>query len=421
MKQFIRNSLLILSPYVLVAIICGLFFGHFLIFLLLALLVFITGQLIQQYHLKKWSVDQSISPPSLGLNRLWKNIYFLLETQLNSKPEVSELPVAELRDNTKGNYGLVLLKDNQIDWLNQPAGTLLKLDATRDLGVDIEHSLREPRFLDALTEKHYGQEIVLDTWHPPIAICLLPYGPHYLCMLVRDISHHVAIKNTNRELVANVAHELRSPLTVIQGYLEILTDLGDKAEDQDLAKMLDHIQTQVIRMKVLVDDVLNIAYLENTELKEHEQSRVDVPEMLESILKSFTTDTKKYHFLKQIENFDLHGNASELQSVFHNVINNAICHSQSEQIKVVWRRDEQGAYFEVIDRGIGIAAQHLPKLSKRFYRVDAARSGSEGNRGLGLAVVKHVLNRHQATLEIESEVGQGSTFRCCFPLARIES
>ena len=419
MKRFIQNSILAIIPYIVLAIFLGIVFGYFLVFLLLAILAFILTQLLQLYYLQKWCSDQSIIAPSAGLNRMWKNVYTSLETRLSDKNALPELDVSALQNTERGDYGLVLLEDNRIKWMNQRASALLQLSINRDITTDISHSLRSPGFIDALDKKCYGQEIILQDRQPPIAVCLLPYGVRYLCMLVRDISHFIEIKNTNRELIANVAHELCSPLTVINGYLEILKGKSNEAKDEALQKILDNMQGQVERLKILADDTLNVVYLETTELKEQDQTSVDVPKILESILDSLMIGTEQIHFDTQIEAFKLRGCAPELYSVFHNLINNAKEHSQSENIKIIWRRDDQGAYFEVTDKGIGIEAYHLPRLSKRFYRVDSARSGSKGNIGLGLSIVKHVLDRHQATLEIESEVGKGSAFRCRFPVSRV--
>ena len=419
MKRFIQNSVSALIPYILLAIVCGIVFGYFWVFLLFALLAFTLTQLLQLYYLQKWCSDQSTVAPSAGLNRMWKNVYTALETRLSDRNSVPKLDISELQNIKQGDYGLVLLESNRIKWMNKQASALLQLSTNRDIATDISHSLRSPSFIDALDKKCYGQQIILQDRQPPIAVCLLPYGVRYLCVLIRDISNFMEIKNTNRELTANVAHELCSPLTVISGYLEILKEKNEETKDEALQKILDSMQEQVERIKVLADNTLNIVYLENTELKERDQSSVDVAKILESVLESVKIDTEQIRFDTQIEAFKLHGCASELYSVFHNLIDNAKDHSQSEDIKIVWQRDDQGAYFEVTDKGIGIEAYHLPKLSKRFYRIDSARSGSKGNTGLGLSIVKHVLDRHQATLEIESEVGKGSTFRCRFPLSRI--
>ena len=417
MKRFIQNSLLILAPYLSVAVICGFVFENFLIPILLMLLAFIVTQLFQLYHFQKWCLDRSVIVSSVGLNRIWKNIYASLEKRLDDEPKPPAFPIDELQNLVQGDYGMVLLENKQIVWFNEQAGELLKL-VHQD--IDISHALRFPSFLDALNEKHYGQEIILEDRQPPIAICLLPYGTRYLCMLVRDFSRFMEIKNTNRELIGNVAHELRSPLTVIHGYLEILKEKNEETKNDELKKILDNMQTQVDRMKILADDTLNLVYLEHTELRDQDQSYIDVPAILESILESLKLGAEQYRFDTQIELFKLYGNGSELHSVFYNLIDNAMCHSQSNEIKVVWQQDNQAAYFEVSDKGIGIDAYHLPKLSKRFYRVDQARSGVKENTGLGLSIVKHVLDRHQATLEIESEVAKGSTFRCRFPVSRIE-
>ena len=403
----------------MIAVVCGFIFGYFSIFLLFALLAFVFTQLLQLYHFQKWCLDQSIIAPSAGLNRIWKNIYASLETRLTHKDKTSELNVAELQNIKRGDYGLILLEDNRIKWINEQTSALLQLSLHRDIETDISHSLRSPGFIDALDKKCYGQEIILEDRQPPVAVFLLPYGTRYLCVLLRDISSFIEIKNTNRELIGNVAHELCSPLTVINGYLEILKEKNEETKGEALEKILDKMQKQVERMKVLADDTLNIVYLENTKLTNQDQSDVDVPEVLESVLEALKIDANQCRFDTQIEAFKLHGCASELYSVFYNLIDNAKSHSQSDDIKIIWQRDDQGAYFEVTDKGIGIAAYHLPKLSKRFYRVDSARPVSKGNTGLGLSIVKHVLDRHQATLEIESEVGKGSTFRCRFPLSRI--
>ena len=419
MKQFIRNSILALVPYVTVAVICASLFGHFWFFLGFALFVFILIQLTQLYHFQKWCVDQSLSMPSLGFNQIWKNIYFLLETKTYRSKQTPELIIAQLQNTAPGDYGIVLLKDNKIVWFNEHAGSLLKLDADRDKDTPISHLLRVPIFIDTLNEKHYGKEIILEDRQPPLAIFLLPCGADHLAMLVRDLSYYIEAINTNQELTANLAHELRSPLTVIYGYLDILKNSEQKNKDDKLEKILDNMQVQVTRIKDLTDNILNIAYLENTELSDYNQSRVNVPEMLKSILASVKTNAHRCRFDLRVEDFCLRGNASELHSVFYNLIDNAKIHSQSEAIKIVWRREQKGAFFEVIDKGIGIAADYLPKLSRRFYKVDPARSNGEGNSGLGLAIVKHVLHRHQATLKIESEIGKGSRFICCFPLSRV--
>jgi len=412
-------------PYIAVALVCGLVFGHLVIFLLLAILAFTMSQLLQLYYLQKWCADQSSSQsspiPYTRLNRMWKNLYLLLDTRIYDKSPTSELTTDELRNTKQSDYGIILLKENKIEWFNEKAGALLKLNVDKDIGNDINYLLRTPIFIDELDKRHYAGEIILEDRQPPLAVFLLPYGAEYLCLIMRDISRYTEAIDTNRKLIANLAHELRSPLTVIHGYVEILKNTNTKIEDEDLKKILDNMQTQVIRMKELTDDTLNVAYLESTELSEQAQSRVDVPAMLQSILDTVKVAERPCRFNTRIDNFVLHGSASELHSVFSNLIDNATRHSQCAEITVVWRRDRQAAYFEVIDQGIGIAADHLPKLSKWFYRVSASRSDAQGNTGLGLSIVKHVLDRHQATLEIESALGKGSIFRCCFPLSRIRA
>lgn len=229
--------------------------------------------------------------------------------------------------------------------------------------------------------------------------------------------HH--LERMRQDFVANVSHELRTPLTVLHGYLEVLIEQTSK-QTEPWQKIFVQMQQQTLRMENLIDDLLLLSHLENAEQNFHDESEVDISAMLVTITEEakILSNDKKHSFnLSLDEKLKLRGSASELRSLFSNLIFNAVKYTLPEgKITICWDKKDNYAVFSVQDSGIGIAAEHIPRLTERFYRIDAGRSRSSGGTGLGLAIAKHVLIRHQATLDIKSKIGKGSTFICKFPL-----
>ena len=416
--QFARDSVLVLLPFLIAGLIGGLLFSHLAVALLIAVAAFIFVQLLYLYRFRKWAERRTEDLP-LGLNPLWKPLYLLLRDvrQDSQKDSVTFSPLSSI--SADGDYGFVIVHGSTIEWMNNKAAQLLKFDMERDIGSDMTYLLRDPQFLQSFDEKQFNCEIELETWQPPLAICLIPYGEQYILLIIRNLSELVRARNSSQELISNVSHELRSPLTVIQGYFEVL---AEEIEDPKLALPLESMRQHILRMNHLVDDTLSIGWLEHTDLREKDQQNVDVPVLLHNLLKELEDNEQEedYHFETKIEDFGLYGSPSELQSVFINLLDNAKQHSQPQDaITVKWLRTENEACFEVSDQGDGIEAHHLPYLTNRFYRIDKARSRAVGGTGLGLAIVKKILARHQGRLTISSKLGQGSCFRCHFPASRI--
>jgi two-component system phosphate regulon sensor histidine kinase PhoR len=221
--------------------------------------------------------------------------------------------------------------------------------------------------------------------------------------------------------VANISHELRTPLTVLTGFLETLKDM-DKPAGADLKKHFQTMHDQAQRMTRLVEDLLTLSKLETTLPTRHEGA-VDVPAMLTALKEmGELVSGARHHHISLIADAGLRltGNEEELRSAFSNLINNAVRYTPvGGDILLTWKLDGDSPVFAVRDSGEGIAPQHLPHLTERFYRVDTARSRDTGGTGLGLSIVKHILLRHDARLSIESELGKGSTFSCVFPPARL--
>lgn len=225
------------------------------------------------------------------------------------------------------------------------------------------------------------------------------------------------VEKMRQDFVANVSHELRTPLTVILGFLETLID-QDPPELKPWRNILMQVHGQSQRMESLVNDLLLLSRLETAPLEEAEYEPVDVASMCQRIVndaKALSGERQHAIQLDVDQSLHLKGFANELQSAFSNLVFNAVNYTPAGgKIEVRWGQSEQGPCFSVKDTGLGIAQEHIPRLTERFYRVDNARSREQGGTGLGLAIVKHVLMRHHGQLFIDSIVGKGSIFRCVF-------
>jgi two-component system phosphate regulon sensor histidine kinase PhoR len=228
------------------------------------------------------------------------------------------------------------------------------------------------------------------------------------------ILHIQHLERMRQDFVANVSHELRTPLTVIHGYLEALIQ-QNKTDSKALKKIFLQMHQQTLR----IEDLLLLSRLESQEDDALGQESVNVPLLLKSIhhdAEEFSGESRHDIQLNADDSIFISGNANELRSLFSNIIFNAVKYTPEKgRIMIEWYANKGQAVFSVKDTGIGIAAEHIPRITERFYRVDPARSRASGGTGLGLAIAKHVLLRHQATLNIESELHQGSTFTCVFP------
>jgi two-component system phosphate regulon sensor histidine kinase PhoR len=241
-----------------------------------------------------------------------------------------------------------------------------------------------------------------------------------LMVISRDITQREQVDAMRRDFIANVSHELRTPLTVVNGFMEILLD----AQHEDEATRRHHLtlmQEQAQRMSRLVEDLLTLSRLESSESSLAEEV-VDVQALMRDVAAEATALSHGRHRIElQPARAHLRGNPEELRSAFANLVSNAIRYTpDGGAITLAWRAEaDGGGRFEVRDTGIGVAPEHIARLTERFYRVDKSRSRETGGTGLGLAIVKHVLLRHDARLDIQSELGAGSTFAAVFPASRI--
>jgi two-component system phosphate regulon sensor histidine kinase PhoR len=247
----------------------------------------------------------------------------------------------------------------------------------------------------------------------------VPYGEGQQLLLVRDVSRQVRLEAMRKDFVANASHELRSPLTVVSGYLETLGQ--DPALDPELRAPVAEMRRQAERMTSIIRDLLALSRLEETD-EVVAGEPIDVAALMAMLRKDVLARTEHPREVNvRVESAaQLLGNEPEVHSAFSNLVDNAAKYTPAQgTIEMRWWTNDAGAHFSVTDNGIGIQAEHIPRLTERFYRADPGRSRATGGSGLGLAIVKHVLQRHAATLEIQSSLGSGSTFTCHFPPRRV--
>ena len=320
--------------------------------------------------------------------------------------------------------GVVILNaQREIMWFNRMAARLLELRSTADLGLRIDNLLREPEFLRYLARQDYSNPVVIrpaTSEESYLSLQVAPYGDGQLLLLVSDVSRQMRLEAVRRDFVANASHELRSPLTVISGYLETLGQ--DPALDPELQGPVTEMRRQAERMTSIIRDLLELSRLEESD-EVVGGAPIDVGALLALLRKDVLARAVHPHQVRvNIESAArLLGDEPEIHSAFSNLVDNAAKYTPPEgSIEMRWWTDEAGAHFAVTDTGPGIPSEHLPRLTERFYRVDAGRSRATGGSGLGLAIVKHVLQRHGARLEVQSTLGEGSSFICHFPPERVE-
>lgn len=311
-------------------------------------------------------------------------------------------------------------RHRHIDWINERAEAHFAISATADRGQALTNLIRHPDFVTYLDQGQYSAPLIYRDGRVEglsLLLQIIPYGNEQSLLVSRDISQIERMETMRRDFIADVSHELKTPLTVVAGFLEMLSENQEINGNSEIKHYLSLICEQAARMQRLIEDLLTLSALESEALAPND-GRVEIEPMLKSILTDVRSLSAGQHEISlSVETPSvLAGCANELRSAFSNLAGNAVRYTPpGGKINLIWRMDHDVGEFIVADTGIGIPAQHLPRLTERFYRVDRSRSRETGGTGLGLAIVKHVLTRHHATLDIESEPGKGSRFTARFP------
>jgi two-component system phosphate regulon sensor histidine kinase PhoR len=380
-------------------------------------LFIVVAQTRQLIRLAIWlQHPQDANFPDAG--GVWGEVFIRLSRQLRADAKLVQNVETELHSFREAIQalpeGIVFLDSaQQIRWCNQAACAHLGIRLESDRGAIISQLVRTPGFAEYLERPDSSEPFLLQPKTARTRIYELravSFGERNRILLCLDVTDAKRAEAMRSDFVANVSHELRTPLTVVSGFLEHFTDdeATSAADRQYFARLMTD---QTARMLSLIGDLLTLSRLESEDAPSSEE-RIDMDEMLARLLsEAESLSGKRHRFTVKSTGLSLRGNRKELHSAFGNLVSNAIRYTpEGGRVHIEWN-----GVFSVNDSGVGIAAEHLPRLTERFYRVDLGRSRDTGGTGLGLAIVKHVLLRHQATLRIESQLCVGSTFSAEFP------
>ncbi|TKB44492.1 phosphate regulon sensor histidine kinase PhoR [Thalassotalea mangrovi] len=419
-KQFFSRILLVISALVVV----GLLFDQLQLVLLIGATIALTWNYKHLLKLVTWLWQKKlISPPeSTGI---WGHVYdgiYRRTQKYRRKQRDLNARIREFRDGAEAlpDAAIVLGLDYSIRWSNKKASYLLGIRWPMDNGQRITNLVRSPELATYIGKQDFSNPCTLlspEHQHQRIEMRFMPYGDEQYLLLARDVSQSHRVEKMRRDFVANVSHELKTPLTVVRGYMEMIQEQTDEFSAH-WARTFNTIEQQVTRMDRLVEQLLILSRVEvNADLEV--RAMINVPDLIAALIDDVQVlnKDKQHKLVFDIdESLGLKGNESELKSAFANLLVNAINYTpDGGEIKVSWQRLGKYCVYQVTDNGVGIREDDIKRLTERFYRVDKSRSRDTGGTGLGLAIVKHVAQHHNAELLISSVLHRGSTFKIEFP------
>ncbi len=428
MHPQLQRELWFLFLSIVLASAVGYLFNLQVLFVSIVLFSYIIFTFNNISKLHRWLLqrDSTEPPDSRGYWREIFNQLFLLEKTSNKNKHLLNETISRFQEATSAlpDAMIILNKHRQIDWSNNAAESLVGIRYPEDANQPISNLFRDPAFMRYLNKKDFSLALNIASPEYPgkqLAVQIIPYVKKQTLIICRDISHVSRLEAMRSDFIANASHELRSPITVISGYLENLQG-STPTDPEKLKKIINTMYGQSKRMERLVSDLLSLSKLETRPTDQHDNI-IDIAALLTAIKESAELlSGEKQHVIKLElkSNTNITGNYEELYSLFSNLINNAVRYTPEKgNIHILWKVKNEQAFFSVQDTGPGIPNQHIPHLTERFYRVNVDRSRESGGTGLGLAIVKHILERHDGRLEITSKVHEGSTFTCIFPATRI--
>ncbi len=396
-------------------------------FFISCLFLYLLSHVYWIYRLNKWLKSPNLSTIPNG-SGVWEEIFATLYREYRKqKKSKSELTTTLGRFMTAAEAipdGIIALnQNNEIEWCNKPSEKMLGIHLAKDINQPINYLLRETSFTEYLNDNKYEGTLKLISWRNTgrsFEILLVPFGVSQKLLICRDITQIEKNDSIKRDFIANVSHELKTPLTVIVGFLETLSDMKNEFNTKT-RPYLQMMLEQSDRMKKLVEDLLQLSSIESNATPA-EKKEIDMTQLFKNLKKDSDLVSGKLHKINMSinKNIALLGYEKEIYSAFLNLVSNAIRYTkEGGSIQVIWDIKDQKPFFEVQDSGIGIDEKLIPRLTERFFRIDADRSRNTGGTGLGLSIVKHVCIRHQAQIEITSQIGKGSQFKISFPQERL--
>ena len=414
MKSALRREIINLFIAGTIILVLGVVTGFMQELFLLAMLGYIAWNLYNLSLMVVWLSRPSKNlPESHGIwDEIYYQLYHLYRRQRKAKKKLSSI-VMRFQESTQAMpFAAIVLNSNyEIQWFNRAASNLFNLHQSPDVGVRINNLIRDPGFSDYLARQQFDDSFEFIFNQRQVQLSITQYGSGQYLLSARDVTQQRLIDDMRRDFIANASHELRTPITVISGYAEAM--LGN-VDDSGRAP-LENILQQTERMQKIIEDLILLAKLESRD-KSVELERFDLAELLNDIYQDAKVlDQGRHELILSAETAVLEGSREELHMAVSNLVTNAIRYTpDGGTIRLYSMSKNSYVMAGVEDTGIGIMPEHLPRLTERFYRVDAGRSREKGGTGLGLAIVKHVLDRNNGTLYIDSVPGEGTDFRCEF-------
>ncbi|WOT04259.1 phosphate regulon sensor histidine kinase PhoR [Shewanella youngdeokensis] len=416
-----------LIAFLLLCLVAGLLVDEVFWILILGCIGLLVWHYRQLSRLNYWLWhDRRLTPPNGSGS--WEGVFNgIYRLQGKNRKRISQLAflLGRFRQGAEAlpDAAVVLNSDHSILWCNKLAQLLLGFVWPQDNGQRIDNLIRHPDFSNYLKGGEYQEPLELPS---PLSegrlleIRIMGYGSGQLLLIARDITRVRQLEGMRKEFVANVSHELKTPLTVLQGYLEVMQSMAEP--DNPNIRAMEQMQQQTNRMRSMVEQLLVLSRIEDADDLEL-NVKVNMALMMDILREeAMALAQEQYQVTLYCEpGLNMFGHELQLRSACSNLISNAIRYTEpGGSIEISWRKVAAGGEFCVIDSGEGIATQHISRLTERFYRVDSARSRQSGGTGLGLAITKHALNHHQSELQIASELGKGSRFSFVIPANLIE-
>lgn len=407
------------------ALILKQFIGYWSISLALALLGYIAFMGFKLHELLYWlnhEMPDDLIPDSSGvIGRIVSHVY-RRKKNIEQSQQQQQASIQRFNEIISAipSATVILNQNNEIEWANYPALLLLGINGQTDVGIRINSLIRQEGFSRLLADET-GKEHEIDSpidADMTLSIQIAQYARQKRLLLAHNISPHIEVQRSRKTFIANASHELRTPLTVIAGYLEFIQSTPELPDS--LLMPVERALEQSANMQVLIDDLLTISRLENKVLNPESVTKIDLKQHLNGLIQTLDAGGKLEQHQLSVnvgEGLFIKASQKELDSVCYNLINNALKYSEAgSEIHITWEKfNGKQLNFSVKDHGIGIAPEHIARLTERFYRVDKGRSRHIGGTGLGLCIVKHVVERHHGYLEIHSRLGEGSTFAVILP------
>ena len=424
---FAKQDLRLLLFFLLIASLVGFGVGYFWSCVFIAFVLFFFLQLRSLYLVNEWISNRPYDVPP-NLNGIWGALLFNVY-RAQRQERIVQAEMVGLIDRAQSSLvalaeAVVLIDDqHQIEWWNPAAEKLLGISPL-DRGRNLLSILRQPSFIEYFNHSDQSPDgIRLQAQMDEeryVQVKLTRFGGESRLLVAYDTTRVHNLEQMRKDFVDNISHELRTPLTVLSGYIETFIDQDDITPRWKRA--FTQMQSQTKRMNALVNDLLLLSNLENNK-KVAKNQIIDMANLMNQIFDDARAYNLDYGHTLNLDidsHCDLIGSDIEIASAFSNLITNAIKYTpKGGVIHIGWSSDQEHGYFYVEDNGIGIEAYHIPRLTERFYRVDSARSRDSGGTGLGLAIVKHVLAQHEGYLDIQSKIGQGTTFKAVFAQSRL--